>query len=161
MWRLQDFNCRVGTLPSMTNNYCYFRQSVDTRHVPTPLDRHFASSFNACRLLLLNGLFGHTAQFTNISIRHPCQSGVASSIVDYIAVSHSILKWVDQRRGVVVEHIPALSPGHALLTVLTVLIHQPTSQHSQPTVTRQPEATTANCHLFATSASCRVSSHQS
>ena len=110
-----DFNCRVGTLPSKTDTYCYFRQSADTRHTPGPLDRHFASSFDACQLLLLNGLFGHTAQFTNISVGHSCQYGAASSIVDYISVSHSILNWVDKQLGLHAEHNSSLSPEHAIL----------------------------------------------
>ena len=112
-----DFNMRVSTLPSTVSSTVYSRLSQDSLHVPTAAERDFINSFNICNLLLLNGLFGRTAQFTNIRVAQTASSAIAASVVDYIAVDHSLINCVNQQRGVKVEHNYSLSPEHALITV--------------------------------------------
>ncbi len=124
-----DFNHRIGTLPShVPHKPSCARLTRDTVVEPDVAAREFVAQCNAAGLLIMNGLFGSTAELTNIcagQVRSHSTS-VPASVVDLVCLHSNDTHLLDVNRGLEVTHLPSLSPEHGLL-VLPLFLASPMS----------------------------------
>ena len=115
-----DFNHRIGTLPShIPDRAPCIRLSQDLAVEPDAAARDFVARCDASSLLIVNGLFGREAEFTNIcagQVRSESTS-VPSSVVDLVCIHSNDTHLLVADRGLEVNHLPALSPEHALIVL--------------------------------------------